>query len=617
MIRRFQITFRYIGLTACLAGLLTAGGCGKQDDADKTDEMVLRFRMLVNIETLDSGNARGAYAGMVLGQICEKLYTYEYLERPYRAAPVLAEAMPEISDDLLTYTIKVKKGVYYQDDPCFEDGKGRQITAHDFVYALKRVANIKYRSQNWANIKEKFVGLDEFWEYTKQFKTEYDVDYKRQVEGVKALDDYTLQFKLVKPWPQIIDILLTDNMAAPIPPEAVDYYRQDIIRHPIGSGPYKLKTWQRGVYIELVRNENWRGGTYPDTGEPQDKVEGLLADAGKTVPFADRIIWRIIIENQPAWLLLMRGEIDGMGLQKDNFSEAVDLGNMEATKAMTDRGIKLLRYNDPSVFWIGFNFRDPILSKNLPLRKAISRCFDREKYNELFFNSRYKIAHGLIPPGLNSYDPDIYKSGYSKYDLAEAIELVKEAEKIHGGPIPKLEMAMSGTSTFHKQSAQFTQRQFKKIGLDLEIKFMDWPTYLEDNNKGKSQMFGLAGVGAGSPDAIDFLDMFTTKAFAPGPNKFFYSSPEYDALYEKAEVMPFDEEAKALYRKLEHMMLEDYPAVFTTHRVSYVLVHDWVENFKPHVFAHEAFGNCRYYNVDLEKRNAYKGLLKELKKKKD
>lgn len=608
-----KTTVKQLLSAVLLLSVIFAAGCAKKDTAD-SDEMVLRLRMPTKVQTLDSGNSRGMYSGRVVGHICEALYTYDYLERPYLAIPELAEHLPEISDDLLTYTIRIKPGVYYQNDPCFEGGKGREVKAGDFVYALKRIANVKYRSQNWPFMKERFEGLDEFREYTKQFKKELDVDYSREVEGIKALDDYTLQLKLTKPWPQIIDDLLTDRMSAPVPNEAVEYYGKDIIRHPVGTGAYKLKIWQRGVYIELERNENWRGDEYPVQGTAEQAQAGLLADAGNPIPIVDRIIWRVIEEDQPAWMLLMRGELDGSGIPKDNFSDAVNIGSMIESQDMRDRGIKLVHFNDPSVYWIGFNFRDPVLGNNLPLRKAISRGFNREQYNQILLNGRMAIAHGFVAPGLNSYDPNIEKYGFSKYDLNEAKQLIQQAERINGGPIPALTLAMPGTDTAARQGGQFIQRQFNNMGLQLEVDYMDWPTYMDKVNKGEAQLFA-SGIGAGSPQALDFLDSFSSESFAPGSNKFFYSNPEYDELFEKVKVMSFNDDVKEMYRELERIAMADYPGVFTVHRTSYVMIHDWFENYTPHVFSRGPFGMGRYYKIDIEKRKAYKQRLKDLKRK--
>jgi ABC-type transport system substrate-binding protein len=598
-------------IVLCLL-LLIMPGCSQKDDSGKSNEMVLRHRIGTKLQTLDAGNMRGVYSMRVGSQIYETLYVFHFLKRPYELVPQLAEGIPEISDDHLTYIIRVKKGVLFQDDPCFPNGKGRELTAHDFIFSLKRIANLKYASQNWYSFKDKIVGLDDFREYTKQFKSEFDVDYGQEVQGLKALDDYTIQITLNQPWPQMIETIFADNMSSPMAKEAVEYYGKDIMRHPVGTGAYRLKMWNRGSYIELVKNENWRGELYPSEGESGDLEAGYLDDAGKPVPFADRLIWRVIVEDQPAWLLFMRGEIDGMGIPKDNFNEAVSLQNREATDEMKNRGISLKHFDDPSVFWIGFNMRDPVLGENKPLRKALSRAFNREHFIELFLNGRGHVAHGFVAPGLDSYDPKIKKYGYSKYDLQEAKQLLSEAEKIQGGAIPKLTLGMPGTDTFSKQYGQFTQRQFQKIGIELEVNYMDWPTYMAEQNKGQLQLFA-AGVSASYPDAIDFLTLFGTKYFAPGGNKFFYSNPDFDALLEKAEVMFPSPERLELYRKMERMVMEEYPAVFTNHRVSYILHHSWYKNYKPHVFS---YGVSKYRNIDLADRSTYKRRQKELKQKK-
>ncbi|MBM4103581.1 MAG: hypothetical protein FJ263_05950 [Planctomycetes bacterium] len=596
-----------------LAAAMLAVGCAKKGDSASKDEMILCPYLPSRIQTLDPGNARDMYSMEVAAHIYEALYVYHYLKRPYEIIPLLAEDLPDISPDGLTYTIRIKKDVHFQDDACFLDGKGRELKASDFVYALKRIANVKYASQNWAPFDGKIVGLDDFREYTKGFKKQWDVDYSRPVEGLQAIDDYTLQIKLTRPWPQIVEIVLTDTSTTPIPHEAVDFYREDIIRHPVGTGPFKLKTLQPSCFVELVRNKNWRGESYPSEGEPSDKENGFLDDAGKPIPFADRIIWRVIEEDQPAWLLLMRGNIDAMdelrGIPKDNFDKAVTV-ERTLTQSLIERGLKLQIYNDPSIYWVGFNLKDPVLGKNLPLRKAICRAIDRNRFIDLFTNGRAMPAHGFVPPGLDSYDPDIVQSGYSKYDLAEAKQLLKQAEQIQGGAIPKLNLAMPGTDTLYRQYGQFFQRQFEQVGLELGIDYMDWPTYMERANKGQCQMF-MNGIVAGCPDAIDFLEMFTTKSFAPGANKFFYSNPAYDALYDKVRVMQSSPERVEIYRTLEHMAMDDYPAVFILHRVAYTLGHDWYKNFKPQLYSH---GLCKYRRVDVKQREEYPALLKKLER---
>jgi len=615
-----------------ITALLTTSGCNDSGSVEEPNEMVLHHVLSAKIKGLDPGNMRDVYSVIVASQMFEPLYQYHFLKRPYELVPLLAEDMPQISDDLLTYTIKIKKGVYFQDDPCFgsprsfglrsktaggsvPNGKGRELKAEDFVFSLKRIANIKYLSQNWSIFDNKIDGLDEFREYTKTRKSEADVDYSRQVQGLTTPDDYTLVIKLKKPWPQLC-MALADTSTAPVAKEAVDYYGRDIISHPVGTGPFRLNVWRRGSYIELVRNQAFRGELYPSSGEPGDAEAGYLDDAGKPIPFADRVVWTVIEERQPAWLLFLQGKVDATVIPKDNFDEVMG-GTGELTPAMKQRNIHLKTFKDPSTYWLGFNMAPVstfaestgVFGKNKPLRRAISYAIDREKFIELFFNNRHLVAHGLIPPVMPSYNPEIKEKGYAQYDPEKAQELLKEAEKIHGGKLPTLKITLPGTNTWYRQYGQLLKRNLSAVGLEVETEYMDRPTYLEKVNTKSIQMF-TSGSSASTPDAQDFLAMFYSRYRAPGPNKFNYSNPEFDELYEKAQAMLDGPEKHRLYRKMELIVLEDCPAAFLNHRVAYVLHHDWYKNYKPHAFA---YGLSKYRRIDLAKRTAYKKLLKTIK----
>ena len=602
------VRLRFLLLTGFATALLIIAGCDGSGSVEEPNEMVLHHVLSAKIKGLDPGNMRDVYSVIVASQMFEPLYQYHFLKRPYQLVPLLAEDMPQISDDLLTYTIKIKKGVYFQDDPCFgsrlegslPNSKGRELKAEDFVFSLKRIANIKYLSQNWSMFDNKIVGLDEFREYTKTCKSEADVDYSRQFQGLTTPDDYTLIIKLKKPWPQLC-MALADIATAPVAKEAFDYYGRDIISHPVGTGPFRLNVWRRGSYIELVRNPAFRGELYSSRGEPGDAEAGYLDDAGKPMPFADRVVWTVIEERQPAWLLFLQGKVDATVIPKDNFDEVMG-GTGELTQAMKQRNIHLKTFKDPSTYWLGFNLAEPVFGKNKPLRSAISYAIDREKFIELFFNNRHLVAHGLIPPVMPSYNPEIKEMGYAQYDPEKAQELLKDAEKIHGGKLPTLKITLPGTNTWYRQYGQFLKRNLSDVGLEVEMEYMDRPTYLEKVNTKSVQMF-TSGSSASTPDAQDFLAMFYSRYHAPGPNKFNYSNPEFDKLYEKAQVMLDGPEKRRLYRKMELIVLEDCPAAFLNHRVAYVLHHDWYKNYKPHAFA---YGLSKYRRIDMAKRAAYK-----------
>jgi len=326
------------------------------------------------------------------------------------------------------------------------------------------------------------------------------------------------------------------------------------------------------------------------------------------MPFADKVIWTVIEEYQPAWFLFLQGELDASVIPKDNFDEVMT-GTGELTPAMKQRNIRLKTFLDPSTFWVGFNMQDAVLGKNKPLRRAISLAINREKFIELFFNNRHLIAHGFIPPLMNSYNPDIKRYGYAKYDPEEARELLKEAVELHGGELPELKIAMPGVSTWDRQFGQFLKRCLNAVDIEVEVQYMDRPTYQEKLNTKSAQMFASGG-SASIPDAEDFLGLFYSKNWSPGSNKFNYSNAEFDRLYEKISVMSDSPGRVELYRKMELIVLEDCPAAFLNHRVAFVLHHDWYKNYKPHAFA---YGLSKYRRIDMKKRAAYKELLKRIK----
>jgi ABC-type transport system substrate-binding protein len=591
---------------AAIATAFALPGCGSSPSGEEPNEMILHVVMVSKITGFDVGDIGDEPTARVAGQIFECFYQYHYLKRPYELIPQLAEGMPEVSKDGLTYTIKIKKGVYFQDDKCFPGGKGRELKAGDFIFAWKRIANIKCISKNWWIFDGKIVGLDEFREYTKSCRKIEEVDYARKVEGLQSPDDYTLVIKLKKPWPQII-YLLAHLPTAPIAKEAVDYYGRDIISHPVGTGPYKMDVWHRGSYIKMSRNPSFRGEFYPSEGELGDLEQGLLADAGKKMPFADKVVWMLIEEEQPLWLQFLRGKIDASAISKDNYGQAIS-ASRELTAEMKKLNIHLKTFREPATYWIGFNMEDGVLGKNKPLREAISYAIDREKYIELFWNGRDEVAYGFIPPMMKDYNPKISKIGKG-YDPQKARELVKEAEKIYGGKLPTLKLAMGGSDTLQRQFGQFLQRNFKDVGLDLEVEYMDWPTFIGKVHTKSTQMFSLGWI-ADYPDVETFLQLFYTKNISPGANNFNYSNPQFDRLYEQIAVMPDSPERTELYRKMELIILEDCPVVFINHPVGYVLHHDWLYNYKPHAFQ---YGLAKYYRVDTVKRAEYQELLRKVK----
>jgi len=328
-----------------ILGLLAAS-CRPKDSSSRS-EILFQQRSRAKIQTLDPAQIGDVPTDEVSREFFETLYYYHYLKRPYELVPQLAAAMPEVSEDGCTYVIRIRSDVYFHDAPCFPNGKGRNVTAEDFIYAWKRIADVKTASKNWWIFDGRIVGLNEFREYSKTCE-KGRVDYTRPVEGLEAVEPYVLRIRLIRPWPQLI-YWLAHVPTAPMAREAVEYYGDEIRNHAVGTGPFVLKKWVKGSYIEAVRNPSYRPDFYPNEGMPEDMEQGLLADAGLPVPFIDRIIWRIIEEDQPRWLMFMRGRIDINSIPKDNFGQAVAFGKT-LTEEMKRRGIRLQTFIEPKCF---------------------------------------------------------------------------------------------------------------------------------------------------------------------------------------------------------------------------------------------------------------------------
>ena len=207
-------------MSLVLAATFALGGCTSKSDKKTAEGVnVLRKMLTANVRTLDSADAYDAISWDVLPNIVEPPLQYHYLKRPYTLEPLLSDGMPEMSKDGLTLTMKIKKGIRYQDDAAFKDGKGREVVADDFIYAWKRIADPANRSQGFFIFDKKIVGINDY--RTKLGKKE--IKFDAPVEGMTALDKYTVQLKFTKPYPQILHILAMP-FTAPVPHEALTKY---------------------------------------------------------------------------------------------------------------------------------------------------------------------------------------------------------------------------------------------------------------------------------------------------------------------------------------------------------------------------------------------------------
>ena len=594
-------------LTALLLTLpLLLNGCGGGDSGGSantanaggsggSDEMVRYTASRSQVRHMDPIQISDVTSAAVAGNIFDTLYQYHYLKTG-ELIPSLAAEMPQTNEDRTVYTIKLRDDVYFHDDPAFPNGEGRKLVAGDIVYSWKRLADVNNAAGNWSFLDGRIKGLDEFREYTKDAGDE--VDYSRTVEGLQAVDDHTLRIELTEASPQFRYVLAHLPTAA-VPREAVEHYGEEFINHPVGTGAYMLKEWRRGSKITLVKNPDYRDERYPSEGPQEAKEAGLLADAGKKLPFIDRIEISIIEEGQPYWLTFMDGKIDSASIPKDSFDQAISGGvqNAELSPQMKEKGVSLHTIRDPSTFWLGFNMEDPVVGENLPLRRAMSLAIDREDYIDLLRNGRGEPAHGFFPPAFEVYNEDL-ESPYTQHDPEKAKELLKKAREVHGGELPTLELYVPGTDPTMRQHGTFLRRAWENIGLKVSTQHMDWPTFQRTVDNKSAQIF-MMGWLADFPDPENFLFLYYGPNEAPGPNNTNYKNEEFDKLYKKAKSMPAGPERIELARRMEQMIVNDVPNVFLYHPIGFALRYDWLKNYKLPVWA---TGTYKYQKVDMDLR---------------
>jgi ABC-type transport system substrate-binding protein len=541
------------------------------------------------IKGLDPQLADDLYASVEVSRAYEPLLQYHYLKRPFTLVPNLAESMPEISADGLTYTFRLKKGVVFQDDACFRGtaGKGREMTAEDVVYTFKRLADPHLISPGWWIVDDLVVGLNEW--HDAQAKAAA-ADFSAPVAGLKATDRYTFQLQLKHPSAQIL-YKLAMAFTAVVPHEAVEFYGSQFSNHPVGTGPYRLLEFNPSARLIWGRNPTYRHETYPSEGAPGDKEAGLLDDAGKTLPLSDRIVVTIFEETQPMWLNFMAGKLDFSELPKDNYGSAITPKG-ELTDEVKSKSIRMSKTPELEVTHDSFNMADPLIGKNKLLRQALSLAHDQASFNEIFYNGQAVAAQSPIPPGLGLYDP-AFKNPYRQFNLARAKELLAKAGYPGGKGLPPIEyLAMA--DTISRQQSEFDGKAFGALGVKLNVSSFTWPEFQDALKNKKGQMWGFAW-GADYPDEENFLQLFYSKNASPGPNDANYSNPAYDKMYERLLALQNGPERTELVHKMIATVVEDAPWIPGAHRIRFHLLHPWLRNFKFNEFDP---GHDKYYRVD-------------------
>ncbi len=542
--------------------LLALGACSDRKQAASTEDSytVYRHSMDGAPSNLDPARASHIYANFLAVNLYDTLYRYKYLARPYELEPNLAENLPQVSLDGLIYTIRIKPGVHFIDDPVFPQGKGRPVNAQDFVYSIQRHFDPATRAQGawlWQN---RIVGLDE-WKKNGS-------DYGQKVTGLRALDDRTIQIQLISPYPQLLHTL-TQGFSAIVPREAVDFYGQELAVHPVGSGPYRLVSFNTAAAV-MVRNAGFRQEPFNLESEGYNPAlqskYGLEHLEGLLPPLMDRIEVEFVAEDAARWNAFIAGELDFIKAPVSQFDQVLLSRDPLMLKPALADEFHFQASLESGFVHTDFNMEDRRIgyhpdpgqnARNKALRCAIIKAFDWKKRNEIFYYGIGQVFPGIIPPIAPEFDPNQDQTAINR-DLNTA-RLLLSNHDWNAGNLPDLEIGFTSSVTERQMFEQF--RSFMAdIGYPRnKIHPLTFATYGDYAQAflNREVMLMTTGWTMDYPDAENTIQLFYGPNASPGSNIANYNNEEFNRLYQTSAAMQASPIRTTLYRKMNRIVIED------------------------------------------------------------
>jgi len=569
-------------------------------------QKVLRVPFVIAETNFDPAFTSDLYSNTVIDEIFEAPLTYDMLARPYRLKPQTLEAMPEITEGGRVYTLRLKKGIYFADDPAF-GGKRRELEAKDYDFTIKRLIDPHGRSPNAWLVAGRIDGIDEAAEAAKKAGK---LDYDRPIRGIEMVDRHTLRIRLAKPDYNFLYILAMGTFGAQAR-EVVERYGADIGAHPVGTGPFLLKEWKRSSKIVLERNPGYREEYYEADPPADDPVSQRLYREmkGKRIPQLDRVEIAVIEESQPRWLAFLNGELDWVNLPYEFKSMA--LPNGQVAPWLAKKGVKFIPGIDIDVTYMYWNLKDPVWGgyspERIALRRAVGLAYDVDEEIHLLRNGAAIEARSPLPPGVLGYDPDFYVG--RAYDPARAKALLdmfgyvdRDGDGWRDRPdgSPLVFDYATGPSQLERLFTQLWRKDLDAVGIRMEVLVEKWPDLRKKSKLGKLSNWNLAW-GYDYPDAENGLQLL----YGPNcgsSNDGCFQLEAYDRLYEQAAALPPGPERTRIYGEMVRLIAVYAPWKSFTHRKRLQMIQPWVLGWRKHAFIHDAY---RYVDIDLDLKAKY------------
>lgn len=599
---------RLLALATSLALALTLPA----PSAMATGTKVLRYAFPIAETGFDPAQVTDLYSRTLIANIFEAPLEYAYLA-PATLRPNTAAAMPEVSADFTTFTFRIRPGIHFADDPAFE-GRPRELTAADYVYAIKRHYDPRWKSGSVYLLESaKILGLSELRKEAVEGRKPFD--YDREVEGARVLDRYTFRITLGEASPRFASLFADPSIVGAVAREVVEAHGDRIGEHPVGTGPFRLVQWRRSSRIVLERNPGFRELRYDEHPAVDDSRLQQVAAAlkGRRLPLVDRVEVAIIDEQQPRWLSFLNEEQDVVERVPEEFTYHAFPNNRIAPH-LVKRGVGAQRYARPDIAVTYFAMENPVVggytAQKVALRRAVALSYDAAGEVRLVRRGQAIVAQSFVGPQTWGYDP-AFKSEMGEHDPAKARALLDMhgyvdrdgdgwREQPDGSPLV-LELATQPDVLSRSIDEQW-HRALSSIGVRGVFKTAKWPENLKASRAGTLMMWTL-GWSAGEPDAQAFL------VLGYGPNKgqanhARFDLPAYNRLFERQRVLPDGPERRAMIDEMKRITIAYMPYKPTVHRIWIDMWHPWVIGYHRNVFMREFW---KYVDVDMAARERAQG----------
>lgn len=509
----------------CTLYLLTS--CGHRESEDEAFA-IFRMNLPAGCATLDPAFAKDQASGWMVAQLYSGLLE---LDTSLQIVPLAAKSW-EIEDSGRMYVFHLRNDIFFHPLEGFWNSQKRKLTAADFVYSFSRICDRNLASPGMWIFNGKVKGVSEFHSGAAD-----------HVSGFIAMDDSTFQIKLINPYPPFLSQLSMTYCLA-LPEEAVSHFGNEFRKNPVGTGPFRLKSWDENVSLILLKNEHY-----------------FQKQKGKSLPFPDAVSVKFISSELSAFIEFTQGRFDFINGLDESFRDEL-MGNDGKVKSSYSEKYNILTEPQLVVEFLAFQTNETMAGANNPallnpkVRQAMSLLIDRKKLANLILKNSGIAATGFVPDGMPGFVSG--QRQVLRFDPVLAAQLLENAGFRGGKNFPPVSLKSTAK---YQQVMEFIQKSWQQAGIPCDIDNMQGPALRELASKGDIGLWRGSWI-ADYPDPENFMILFHSAEIPPsGANRMRYRNASVDSLFMLSVQIPGIEKRAVSFIKMEDEMLDDQPVI--------------------------------------------------------